>query len=241
MYWRPYGLYFKSSFGNGYRYLDRCGEFLLAAEAVGFMPGEATPTGGQLTLPEINLQVQLNSRELNVQQELVPNIGNFTESCEHLSKLAEKFFGPLDIQSFSFTGKWFHPSATEEEAKHATLFWKQKPQDELAKLLDMVPDALRVDYNFSSGKSDLHVAIYPIAFATVTKQHAGRGFLATRDFRKRVSRSEAAKFDNPAESSSYGLMMDAQFIELDPPPFDWEKERQRYLAREQLLVKHFNQ
>ena len=53
MTWQTFSLHFKQTYEGGYRYLDRCGEFMIeAVERLDFIPGDIKPTGAKLEIPE---------------------------------------------------------------------------------------------------------------------------------------------------------------------------------------------
>ncbi len=78
MTWQPLSLHFKQTYDGAYRYLDRCGEFILAAvEKMNFMPGDPKPTGAKLDIPEHGLTATIDCLELAVVQELPDDKGEF--------------------------------------------------------------------------------------------------------------------------------------------------------------------
>jgi hypothetical protein len=53
MPWKTLSLHFKQTYDGGYRYLDKCGEFMLAAaEALNVIPGDIKPSGAKMEIPE---------------------------------------------------------------------------------------------------------------------------------------------------------------------------------------------
>ena len=52
MTWQTFSLHFKQTYEGGYRYLDRCGEFISeAVERLDFIPEDAKPTAAKLRTP----------------------------------------------------------------------------------------------------------------------------------------------------------------------------------------------
>ncbi len=68
---QPTQFSFSVRFDQGYRYLDRCGEAILRLEETleqGWIPGEITPSGGQLRNYALGLGATFNTASLNVTQ-----------------------------------------------------------------------------------------------------------------------------------------------------------------------------
>ena len=56
MSWQTLSFHFKQQYDGAFRYLDRCGEFMLAAvEQMNFLPGDPKPIGAKLEIPERGL------------------------------------------------------------------------------------------------------------------------------------------------------------------------------------------
>ena len=98
--WNKYHHIFKQSYSGGYRYLDKCGEFLVVAEnEYDFIPGEIIPTGGKLSFPDAGIEINVNAKELQVVQEFPLDDGNiFWEKTMILLDLICKFFSPESIE-----------------------------------------------------------------------------------------------------------------------------------------------
>ena len=53
MSWQTLSFHFKQVYEEGYRYLDKCGEFMVrAVDQMDFVPGEIQITSAQLQKPE---------------------------------------------------------------------------------------------------------------------------------------------------------------------------------------------
>lgn len=107
MGWKPFSLHFKQVYDGGYRYLDRCGELMLAAEdQLLLMPEDVSPSGCKMTLPETGISVTVGTSELAVAQEFAKDDGGeFLDLCEALERLVLEMFTPRHVESNGFASK----------------------------------------------------------------------------------------------------------------------------------------
>jgi hypothetical protein len=239
MNWEAFSLQFKQSFADGYRYLDKCGELILAAKKHDFMPGEITVMSGQLIIPEHLFTATVNAQELVTRQELPKDFGYFFGKSAILANLASEHFGLADIQANVFSVKWYWPARSPDDALGKSLKFKEKLQDELAKSLGMVPAAARTDFNFSSGNLDLHVVLQAIAFENVTLQQHNAPFGATRDQKTRIGRLRQPRPVFP-QDLAHAVFLEIDLKELDPPVNSMEKHFGLLKAKSDILVKRLS-
>ncbi len=240
MDWQPYSLHFKQTFSDGFRYLDNCGEFMLAAKKHDFMPGEVTVTGGSLTIPEDSFHANVGVTELSARQDFPPPDFNFfIEKCGLLAILASDHFGPLDLQSNGFAGKWFWRASSKEQALEKVLQFKQPIHDELAKAVAMPPSTTRLDLNFESGKSELHVVLHAVGFENVVSKSQAVPFRTTRDQNTRIQRLNAARRDF-SFLPTYAVLLEVDLMELDPPSVLLENHFTLFKDKVTVLLKHFS-
>src|SRR2546426_11487522 len=103
MSWRTLSRHFKQQYDGAFRYLDRCGEFMLAAvEKLNFQPGDAKPIGAKLEIPEHGLVATVDTLELVVVQELPEDEEFFLKTCLGLSELVNEHFKPNRITRNGF-------------------------------------------------------------------------------------------------------------------------------------------
>ena len=68
--WQPYTLRFRQTFEQGYRYLDHCGEFMIAASReLKFFASEVKVSGAKLVIPEEGIQASVDAHSLDLRQE----------------------------------------------------------------------------------------------------------------------------------------------------------------------------
>ncbi len=218
MAWQTLSLIFKQTYDGAYRYLDRCGEFMVAAvENMDFMPGETKPTGAKLEIPESGLKATIDCMELAVVQELPDDNGEyFLKTCSGLAALAVEYFTPKSVVRNGFASKSYWPMPSAESTLVASLTFGDTFQVELGKSLGMAPAHKRIDCNFSSGSMDLHVLLHSVTFEEVSVNRRTANFKASSAQKKRVDRLNkfADRFSVPL---SHALMLELDLIEAEPP------------------------
>jgi len=95
--WQPYTLRFRQTFEQGYRYLDHCGEFMIAASReLKFFASEVKVSGAKLVIPEEGIQASVDAHSLDLRQEApLKDFAAFQRLSAAFAALAEKHFGPL--------------------------------------------------------------------------------------------------------------------------------------------------
>jgi len=242
MSWRPFSLHFKQVYDGGYRYLDRCGDFMIAAEReLSLMSEDAKPTGAKLALPEKGVGVTLDSTELTVVQELHHDRGvEFIEICSGLVRLVEEFFQPSTVESNGFASKTFQPMPSSDAALEASLKSGSGLAADLAKLVNMPARQDAVDCHFAAGNSDLHLRVRAVTFNSITVQRYAAGPRATAAQRRRIERlnQKAERLDR---ALSHAVMMEVDLIEFQPPPKPLEEHFLRVMDTEKKLQKRFSE
>src|SRR5437667_9151655 len=98
--WQPFSFHFKQIYDEGYRYLDKCGEFMIEAiNKLDFIPGEVQVIGAKLEKPELGIKASVDSNELTLVQEQPTDGKEFFVACEDLSRLANELFQPKRVWS----------------------------------------------------------------------------------------------------------------------------------------------
>src|SRR6266699_6393123 len=107
MAWQTLSLHFKQTYEGGYRYLDKCGEFMLAAtDKMNVIPGEPKPTGAKLEIPEEGVNITCDSSNLAIAQELpIGDQSYFINLCVDFAELVATHFQPREIISNGFAWK----------------------------------------------------------------------------------------------------------------------------------------
>jgi len=86
---------FTLRFDQGYRYLDRCGEAIIRLESTldpGWIPGEVSPTGGQLRNFTLGLGANFNVASMNVNQSEFLSFPHFMDqTCKIFEVLRSTF------------------------------------------------------------------------------------------------------------------------------------------------------
>ena len=218
MSWQTLSLHFKQQYDGAFRYLDRCGEFMLAAiDEMNFLPGDPKPTGAKLEIPERGLTAGVDTLELAAAQEMPGNDGEFfLETCVGLASLVERHFQPKRITRNGFACKSFWPISNPDTLLQTSLQFGGDAHSELAKKLGMVPAHKRLDFNFTSGSMDSHVLLHPVTFEKVSVNRHNPSFRASTTQKEKVERLNkfTERFNIPL---SHALMLEIDLVEIDPP------------------------
>ncbi len=218
MNWQPYTLRFRQTFEEGYRYLDRCGEFMIAASReLKFLTSDVNPSGAKLVIPEEGIQASVDAHSLELRQEAPLNdFPAFQKLSAAFAALAEKNFGPLLVAENLYEERWILPMANPQQALKSTMKLPVDPANDLGRALEMVPEQRHFDMMFRSGARRLQVQMQPVTFENVTVQRKNALIFASRSHVERARRftEQAARVpDYPA----HALMLDVVLIEDEPP------------------------
>jgi len=230
--WQPYTLRFRQTFDEGYRYLDHCGEFIIAASReLQFFASDVKVTGAKLVIPEEGMQANVDAQSLEVRQEAPLNdFAAFQKLSAAFAALAEKHFGPVLVEENLYEERWIFPMATAQQALKSTMRLPVDQNNKLSRALEMVPEQKHFDMMFRSGASRLQVQIQPVTFENVTVQRKNALIFASRSQTERARRftQQAGRVpDYPA----HALLLDAVLIEEEPPGLQSLEEQFTLLHR----------
>lgn len=218
MTWQPFTLRFRQTFEEGYRYLDHCGEFIIAASReLKFFSSDVKVTGAKLVIPEEGIQANVDAQSLEVRQEAPLNdFAAFQKLSAAFAALAEKHFGPLLVEENLYEERWILPVASPQQALKSTMKLPMDPANELGRALEMVPEQKHFDMRFRSGARRLQVQMQPVTFENVTVQRKNALIFANRS-----QVDKARRFTQQAERvpeyPAHALMLDAVLVEEEPP------------------------
>ncbi len=182
MAWNTLSLHFQQTYEGGFRYLDKCGEFMLAAtERMNFIMSEAKPTGAKMEIPEMGVHAACDTLSLAVAQELPVDDGAyFLGLCKGLAELVMSCFGPKSVFKNGLLWKSYTPSPNISDMLGASLKYGGAFHEDLARAVGMVPENKNLDYFFVSGSKDLHVVLQPVTFERLNLPRRNVGARATR-------------------------------------------------------------
>jgi hypothetical protein len=218
MSWRPFSLHFREIYELGFRYLDRCGEFMVhASEELDLISAEIKVSGATLELPEHGIKIAVDSQELVATQE-DPTDDNeiFITTCERIKELVNQYFAPKRITSVGWASKTFWACPSPEAALKATLKLGGGFQSELEKVFNMPASHKRLDYSFASGSYDLHLVLEPVTFERVSRAYFNPAFRATDEQRRRIERFNR-KAERMHRPPGHAVMMELNLVENNPP------------------------
>ena len=217
MPWQPFSFHFKQVYDEGYRYLDKCGEFMIQAiNKLDFVPGEAQVIGAKLEKPELGIKAAVDSNELTLTQDQPTDGKEFFEACEGLAKLAVGVFEPRRVWSDGFAYRAYWPFASPEAALKGSLSLGDSYQIELQKAFGMVASHKQLDYHFGAGSYELAVNIQPVTFKSVAVARYNPDFRASPQQRKWIERQNK-RADRIKAGVGHVLMLLLDIVELEPP------------------------
>lgn len=218
MSWQPFSFHFKQVYEGGFRYLDKCGEFMVhAVEKMGFLPGDTLVTGAKLEKPEAGIKAEVDTASLVLSQEQPEGGEEFFVACQMLSDLATGLFKPKAVWSNGFAYKTYWAFSSPEAALKASLTLGEKYQDELAKSFGMVPSHKHLDYSFAAGSSELQVSIQPVTFERVAVSHYNPDFRSSPGRKEQIKRLNQ-RADRIKGGVAHALMLHLDMVEHEPPP-----------------------
>ncbi len=214
MNWQTLSLHFKQTLEGGFRYLDRCGEFILeAVERLNFVPGETKPSGAKFEIPELGLKATVDTTELITVQEIPgEETDTFLKTCVDLVALVHKHFTPKRVVKNGFAAKYFVGFANAEAALQASLKFGDDYHQELGKVLGMVP----------------------VTFEKLASFRRAATFKASRDEKAQVERHNMSA-DRTDRIPGHAVMLELDLIEFDPPKDALEKHFQELLRLRSVL------
>lgn len=221
MPFRRHALFFKQDFVGGYRYLDRCGEFLARAEEEkGMMPGgDQTPSGGTLENPEVGLKLEVNTLMLRLTHEF-PEAGGealFLEHAEYFSNLYHELFAPSAVERNGVAVQCFTSFDAIDVAERESLQGDAEGLAALGRSLGMIPDSRTRDYRFVSGSKHLRVKTHPATFERVQGVLRNAVTRTTPRQQNLIGRQNSGVKRILEQSLKHALFVDLDLTEDNPP------------------------
>ena len=217
MEWQTYSLRFRQTFANGYRYLDKCGEFILAAvDEYDLLPTDTKTSGAILSIPEKSISINVDSLALDVVQEQPVDEAFFLEVAFGVAGLAHEKFGPLHVESNLIEVKLFSPVKTADQVLRKSLQIPGYDQQERAKEFGMAPEQQRVDVGFVSGSTRLRVVVSPTTFETINYPRRNATPNSTQTQIRRASRL-TAQADRIPRFDPHAIFLEIALVEMEPP------------------------
>jgi hypothetical protein len=237
--WTQFSLHFRQLYEGGYRYLDRCGQFIFTAESeLGFIPLETLPTGAKLEIPEDGITAEVDSNEIRILQELPTDGGErFASNCLELTTWANTIFEPRRISRNGIASKWVIPFATEEAAQEATLVLTEGLNPKLAELTNMIPSSVGFSQTFTSGSLEMIVAINVGAYH-FTKRSQTYSHRDSPEKRNNVLRQNM-RVNRILGDFNHVLAIDIDLMEYDPPDSAVQSHFAEFKSREVALLDYF--
>jgi hypothetical protein len=213
-----YQIQFDQVYDGAYRYLDRCGEFMIRArEAFGFTPVSVNPNGCNMEAPEIALQLR-GSAEMLV---LVCTQPQYASSLIKAANLCTEFvtdlFEPLSIVHNQITSRSIWRTDTLEESYKLSLSIAEETQvDRFSEILQMTPVSQDFLYSFQSGTHKAHVRLQPISINITVAERKLPPPGASKSYQEFLLKRERSLQESPPRPG-YGLGLEISVIESEPP------------------------
>lgn len=217
MKWQTHSLRFRQVFLDGFRYLDRCGEFVLAAvDKFELLPAETKPTGASLSLPEEGLRATIDTIALEVVQEQPVDEALFLKIVLGLAALSQEKFGPLHVENSLFETKLFFAVRNAADVERYSLRVPGYDQHERAKAFGMNAAHQNIQTEFISGSKRLHIGVVPTTFEKINLQRINPLLASTASQIKRAKRV-TAQADRVPKYDPYAIFLEVALSEMEPP------------------------
>jgi hypothetical protein len=237
MAWQPFSLHFRRIFDGGYRYLDKTGEFMVAAEGeYDLVPGEIQVTGAKLERPEDSISISVDSKEMIIRQDFPGDNGKkFLETSLIVVQLVEKFFAPVGIRSNGFASHLYWPFPTAEKTLAASVSIGGSFHLELGKKIGMVPIENELNCLFQSGSKELRVHVHPVAIESAIIQRRTPGLRDSKKQKELIARMNRKAERLPGDLQQ-GIMMALDLQQKEPPPENLKQHFAEVLEYQSKLV-----
>lgn len=235
--WETYSLRFVQQVADGYRYLDRCGEFICKAMEEGFLSVETKPTGAHLAVPELSMRALIDATQIELMQEMPVDPPEFILKCMVLSHLYSELFGPVSVESNWFEAKMFWRMSSEKEAEGTMLRFRGGAPDEVAAALRMPLVSQQLAVTCVSGSQRVQLSLRPGAFETVRVLRYNSSIGASKSQRMRAQRLSTTA-DRVGNYPAYAIFLEVSAKESEPA-LDSEGELFRSFLRHQEKARDF--
>jgi len=221
MPFRHNAFFFKQDFDGGYRYLDRCGEFLARAEdEKGMIPaGEQTPSGGILENPETGLKLEVNTLMLRLTHEFPETDGKavFLDHAEYFSHLYHELFAPRAVERNGVAVQCYLPFDDIDVAERESLQGDSEGLTALGRSVGMMPESRNRDYRFVSGSRHLRVKTHPATFERVQGILKNAVSRTTARQQRIIGRQNSGVKRILEQSLKHALFVELDLTEDSPP------------------------
>lgn len=197
--------------------MDRCGEFMLAAEEEGgFVPGEVKPAGGKMEIPEEGINLDVSTTELRIWQDYPPEDGTaFLKACEISTSLVRKFFTPSQISKNGILSRWIWGFDAQELALKSTIELGGGVPQGLKKIVEMVPVYSDWETGFRSASKDLRIKLQVLGIGT--NRHSQVAPYGASSLQKRRAEKFNRKSERLPKGGQTAVSLSIDLMEEDPP------------------------
>jgi hypothetical protein len=114
---KEFQIQFEQALDGGYRFLDRCGEFMsLVRDAFEFMPVSVNPSGCNMEAPESALRLQVSTDLISLVCTNTKNVDTLLRAANFISEKALNLFEPFAIEHNRLISHSIWQAATVDES-----------------------------------------------------------------------------------------------------------------------------
>jgi hypothetical protein len=207
---------FEQRFDGGYRFFDKCGEFVSALrEELGFMLLNVNLTGCDLESPDTSLRLRASADQLFVVSTEPEKQNEFVRVADFASKTAIELFSPFVVEynQLSLSSLQQAPSLQASFSRSINLL--PTPIQDLSRELNL--PALNQDFtlSFESGTLRVHVRMQPAVRNVSVSERRLPVLGLTKAQSAHLLRREK-KLSGKVETPSYGVSLDISVVESKP-------------------------
>jgi hypothetical protein len=203
-------------FDGGYRFFDKCGEFVSALrEELGFMPLNVNLTGCDLESPDTSLRVRASADQLLVVSTEPEKHNEFVRVADFASKTAVQLFLPFVVEYNQLTLSSLQQAPSLRASFSRSINLLPTPIQELSEELNL--PALNQDFTlpFESGTLRVHVRMQP-AVRNVSVSERRLPVLGLPKAQAEHLLRREKKISGKVETPSYGVTLDILVVESEP-------------------------
>jgi hypothetical protein len=207
---------FEQVFDGGYRYLDRCGEFMeTVRKELNFMHVSVNPAGCDMESTDSSIRLQASIDHVLVTS-TEPNRGPALVKVADFSCItAARLFQPFNVEHNRVTLSSVITTNTLEESFGLSVSLFPSLSAELSGFLDLPPLNQDLNVAFESGSHRVHVHLYPVA-VDVTSQERRLPALGYPKAQGQHLLRKAKKLEQTALRPTYALNLEISVVESDP-------------------------
>jgi hypothetical protein len=207
---------FEQRFDGGYRFFDKCGEFVSAVrEELGFMLLNINLTGCDLESPDTSLRLRASADQLVVVSTEPEKQNEFVRVADFASKRAIELFSPFVVEYNHLTLSALQQTQSLQASFSRSITLLPTPIQDLSEQLNL--PALNQDFtlSFESGTLRVHVRMQPaVRNVSVAERRLPVLGLPKAQAEHLIRREK--RLSAKVETPFYGVSLDISVVESEP-------------------------